>query len=347
MNAPTVHKHFDNRSLLATLEPLNAWLHDPGVFELRINRFEQVVCATTKGRVFHDAPVITKAYLERLTKTLLNANGLPWRPVNDMLLPDGSRGIICWPPAVLEGTVLMAIRKHLAVDKDLDELKEEERFRRLKMRTYADSMTLTPFEEEMIALCDSGDAVEFLKRAVPAKLTIAVAGATNSGKSTFTRTLLKYVPHTERVLVLEDKHEVGSKDLDEVGYLVYGDQEGRLSARQCLKTTMRLSPDRILLTELRDDAAWDFIMSARTGHPGPIFSTHSNTASETAGRIADLVKSSEIGRMLDYDMILRTIHATVDVVVYMEKWDIVELLYDPLFKKRNAGKQESESRKNE
>ena len=40
--------------------------------------------------------------------------------------------------------------------------------------------------------------------------------------------------------------------------------------------------------------------------------------------------------MLDYDMILRTIHATVDVVIYMHDWNVVELLYDPLFKKQIA-----------
>ncbi len=40
--------------------------------------------------------------------------------------------------------------------------------------------------------------------------------------------------------------------------------------------------------------------------------------------------------MLDYDMILRTLHATLDVIIYMKDWDIVELLYDPLFKKRHA-----------
>jgi type IV secretion system protein VirB11 len=338
MNAPANIKYFDNRSLLSTLGPLNEYLSDPSVYELRVNRFGQLVCATTKGRILLDAPFLTRSYLEKLTNTLLNANGLPRRPVNDVLLPDGSRGVICWPPAVLEGTVLIAIRKHLAVDKSLEELDAEGRFKKLQIRTFADSLKLTPFDEEMVALRDSGDYVRFLQKAVVGKFNVAVAGATGSGKSTFTRTLLKYVPRHERVLILEDTHEVGSGDHDEIGYLVYGEQEGRLSARECLKTTMRLSPDRIFLTELRDDAAWDYIKSANTGHPGGIFSTHSNSAAETPSRIADLVKSSDVGRMLDYDMILRTIHATLDLIIYMKDWDVVELLYDPLFKKQNAAK---------
>ncbi|KMY86572.1 ATPase [Candidatus Paraburkholderia calva] len=221
MNALANLKYFDNRSLLSTLAPLNEYLNDPNVFELRVNRFGQLVCATTKGRVLVDEPFVTRTYLEKLTNTLLSANGLPRQPVNDVMLPDGSRGVICWPRAVLEGTVLIAIRKHLAVDKSLEELDAEGRFKKLLIRTYADSHKLTPFEEEMVALRDRGDYVAFLKRAVTGKLNIAVAGATGSGKSTFTCTLLKYVPRTERVMILEDTHEVGSDDHDEIGYLVY------------------------------------------------------------------------------------------------------------------------------
>jgi type IV secretion system protein VirB11 len=56
------------------------------------------------------------------------------------------------------------------------------------------------------------------------------------------------------VLLMEDTHEIDDNRLDEVGYLMYGEGDGRMSARECLKLCMRLSPDRIFLTELRDDA---------------------------------------------------------------------------------------------
>ena len=107
-----------------------------------------------------------------------------------------------------------------------------------------------------------------------------------------------------------------------------------MSARECLKLCMRLSPDRIFLTELRDDAAWDYLAGANTGHPGGIFSTHADSAASTPARIATLVKASEIGRALDYDVIMKTINTTLDVVVYMEKREVLEILYDPMFKKQ-------------
>ncbi|WWL46371.1 hypothetical protein V5O39_32410 (plasmid) [Pseudomonas parakoreensis] len=47
-----------------------------------------------------------------------------------------------------------------------------------------------------------------------------------------------------------------------------------------------------------------------------------------------MVKASEIGRALDYDVIMKTINTTLDVVVYMEKREVLEILYDPMFKKQ-------------
>ncbi|SAL77131.1 type II secretion system protein E [Caballeronia telluris] len=97
---------------------------------------------------------------------------------------------------------------------------------------------------------------------------------------------------------------------------------------------MRLSPDRIFLTELRDDAASDYLTGANTGHLGGIFSTHANNAAMTFARNATLVKASEIGRTMDYDVILKTVITTVDVVIYMPDREVNEIYYDPAYQRR-------------
>jgi len=321
-------------SVNRTLEPLNKYLDDPTVFELRINKFGQVVKVTTQGRILVDDPAISRNYLERLTSVLISFNKLPRAPVNDLMLPDGSRVIICWPPAVLQGTVLISIRKHLEVNKSVDELDAEGRFKNISVRSHADALKLEPFEQNLLDLMAANNWPEFFRQAVLTKRNICVAGGTGSGKSTFHRSLLELVPSNQRVIMLEDVHEVSSNNLDEIGYMMYGDKEGRISAAACLKACMRLSPDRIFLTELRDDAAWNYLNSANTGHPGSIFSTHADSVLETPGRIADLVKASPVGIGLDYDMIVRTIHRTIDVIIHMEKWEVKQVYYDPLFKKR-------------
>lgn len=145
-----------------TLEPLQRYLSDPDVWELRINKYQQVVCETSKGRIFHDDEKITAEYISRLTDTLCGYNGLPKESVNNVLLPDGSRGIICLPPAVLEGTVAIAFRKHLPVDKSLEQLRDEGRFTGWKRKVQGE-VALQPFEQELLELLDKDDLVSFLK----------------------------------------------------------------------------------------------------------------------------------------------------------------------------------------
>lgn len=88
------------------------------------------------------------------------------------------------------------------------------------------------------------------------------------------------------------------------------------------------------LTELRDDAAWDYLTGANTGHPGGIFSTHADNAATTFARIATLVKASDVGRTVDHDVILKTVITTVDVVIYMADREVKEIYYDPLYRRR-------------
>lgn len=327
---------FDQRQIeltRANMAALQGYLDAEDVFEIRINRFGEVVCDTVKGRRIEQDENITEDFLNGVCDHLLHLNGLPRNAINYLVLPDGARGTFVWPPACLEGTALVTIRKHMKIEKTVRDLEKEGRFTNMQRRTFKEAMTLRPWEQELIQLLDEGKTADFLEKAVPRKLNIAVAGATGSGKTVLTRSLLRLVPATERVILLEDTHEVTNHHLHEVGYLMYGSDGGRVSASECLKACMRLTPDRIFLTELRDDAAWEYLSSANTGHPGGIFSTHADSAFETYGRIADLVKASKVGVGLDYDMILRRVMTSVDCVIYMENRQIVEILYDPQAKK--------------
>ncbi|WWL46369.1 hypothetical protein V5O39_32400 (plasmid) [Pseudomonas parakoreensis] len=76
----------------ANFAPLRQYLDDPEVFEIRVNKFGQVVCDTPKGRVLHADPRITYDYLWALNDHLLSLNGLGRTPISYVKLPDGSRG---------------------------------------------------------------------------------------------------------------------------------------------------------------------------------------------------------------------------------------------------------------
>lgn len=333
MNKSTVK--LQNRTLLATLFPLQKYLDRPEVFELRVNKFGEVVLDTTAGREFVNDPAISQDYiLNRLIPTLCHANSVKPKAVNDFNLPDGSRAIICQPPAVLEGTCALAFRKHLNVVKTLAELQGEGRFKNTRICDFAGSLELEPFEKELVELHRQGDWINFLSKAVKTHRNIAVAGGTGSGKTTFTKSLLLELPINERTILMQDIAEVVPNHLKEVVLLQYGEGGDKPTATQCLKACMRLTPKRIFMTELRDEAAWDLLASANTAHPGTIFSTHADDAASTPARVADLVKDSKVGGHLDYGMILKRVMTTLDVIVHMKDWNITQVLYDPLHKKK-------------
>lgn len=154
------------------------------------------------------------------------------------------------------------------------------------------------------------------------------------GKRYSPRALLKSLHKDERVIILEDVHEVTVDHVVEAVYMMYGDagKIGRVSATDALRACMRLTPGRIIMTELRDDAAWDYLKALNTGHPGGVMSTHANSARDAFNRIGLLIKATPIGRMLDMSDIMRMLYSTIDVVVHMEKRKIKEIYFDPEYK---------------
>jgi len=315
------------------LGPLQRYFSDPTVFEIRINRFGEVVCDKFDGRHFYQDAAISDTFIQRLTQALLSYNGLQRQAINNLLLPDGSRGIICLPPAVHQGTTAVAFRKNISLNKPLSTLDQEGIFSQCRAIGNHDS-DLQPSDRHLLDLFSQQAYQDFLEYAVKHKKTIVVAGETGSGKTVLTRALLECVVPTERVILIEDVHEVSAEHLQEVVYMRYSTESHTqlVTPTDCLKACMRLTPDRIFMTELRDQAAWDYIQMLNTGHPGGLTSTHANSARDTFQRIGLLIKATEIGKMLEYQDIMRLLYSTLDIVVYMEKRKIKEIYFDPQYK---------------
>jgi type IV secretion system protein VirB11 len=120
--------------------------------------------------------------------------------------------------------------------------------------------------------------------------------------------------------------------------MLYGYGAERVSASECLESCMRQSPDRIFLSELRGDEAWEYLTSLNTGHPGSITTTHANTALQTFERVATLIKKSEVGRKLNMETIMQVLYYTINVVLFLSKFKLIEVFYDPIFAKSKISK---------
>ena len=80
---------------------------------------------------------------------------------------------------------------------------------------------------------------------------------------------------------------------------------------------MRLSPDRILLAELRGDEAFFFIRNCASGHPGSITSCHAGSVDQAWDQLALMVKASPEGLGIEYSVIKHLLKQTIDVMIHI------------------------------
>ncbi|SAI73163.1 type IV secretion system protein VirB11 [Bordetella ansorpii] len=331
----------DGRALAVRqlLRPIQSWLDDRDVTEIAIPRPGVLFVRGRSGWQQHVAAILTYDYLAALADAITVYNGLAPAPILSMTLPNGERGQVAQPPAVIDGTLSLNIRKHGLVVKSLAVLEAEgafENWRDVSPIPSADAAPLSEREAELLALKHECRMVDFLTRAVQLRCNIVIAGRTGSGKTTFARSLMELVPVDERLITIEDVHELFLPNHPNRVHMLYGPDAGRVSATDCLAACMRSSPDRVFLAELRGAEAWEYLSALNTGHPGGITTTHANDARGTFDRIAWLVKQSPAGQQMALPAIREYLHRTLDLVIYMADRRVVELHYDSMAATRLA-----------
>jgi len=138
------------------------------------------------------------------------------------------------------------------------------------------------------------DGVETIKTLISLRANIMVAGPTGSGKTTLCNAVLSEISTqfpSERLLVLEDTREL---------HLVHENQL-RLqttvehSMRALVKYSLRSTPKRIVIGEVRDEAARDLLDAWITGHPGGCGTVHGEDATRALDRLAALAQEATPG----------------------------------------------------
>jgi len=332
-------------ALLQLLRPLEPYLARTEVTELAVNRPGEIWLRSSAGWTRHELPELSAAYLDALTTGMAVYNGLALRSLASVVLPAGQRGQIVRNPACVGGMAPLTIRKHLPAVRTLSELEREGVFAGARDVSFnrptpeetsreaarRDGGRLDDVEVELLTLKRDGTLAVFLRKAVQYRRNIVIAGKTGSGKTTLARSLVDEVPASERIVTIEDVHELALPNHPNRVHLMFGEGPGRVTAEACLAACMRLSPDRIFLAELRGSESWEYVQSLNTGHPGSVTTTHANGAVQAFERIASLVKNSEVGRGLEVSEIRRVLHATLDVVLFMAERKVIEVYFDPVY----------------
>jgi type IV secretion system protein VirB11 len=129
---------------------------------------------------------------------------------------------------------------------------------------------------------------EIIQKAVAAKKNILIVGSTGSGKTTLVNAVLhelRQVAPQDRVLLIEDTTELQCTVANHVALLAVG----RVTMLDCLRSCMRLKPDRIVVGEVRGAEAHTMLKAWNTGHPGGAATVHANDAVGGLRRLESLV----------------------------------------------------------
>ncbi len=132
-----------------------------------------------------------------------------------------------------------------------------------------------------------------LRAAVWSHESVLVCGPTNCGKTTLANALIHemaVVWPKERIVILEDTAELQCVAAD---HLALRTPAGGTLA-QLVKATLRASPDRIIVGEVRDEAALDLLDAWATGHPGGVATIHARSPEGALMRLDRLAQRARV-----------------------------------------------------
>ncbi|WP_373092157.1 CpaF family protein, partial [Zhongshania sp.] len=224
--------------------PLQALLDDPSINDILINGPRKIyieragVLSQANMRFLDDRHVL------RVIRRMISPLGRridESSPIVDGRLADGSRINAIVPPLALDGPCL-SIRK----------------FRK-------DPLTA---EELLAGGSITREVLDYMIRAVEQRRNVLISGATGSGKTTLLNILSQFIPHTERIVTIEDAAELQLRN----GHVVRletrpenNEGVGEISARELVKNALRMRPDRIIVGESRGGEVLDVLQAMNTG----------------------------------------------------------------------------------
>jgi type IV secretion system protein VirB11 len=322
---------------LRALRPL---LANSDVMELCINRPNEAFLETREGWRREPLPFADFEWCSRLAKLIANSTQQridATAPLLSASLPSGERVQIVMPPATTAGCVAIAIRRPADQVWSIEDLGRRGIFR----ATRQAGQRLDDTEEELLRLLSASRFEEFMRLAVRCRKNILVSGPTGSGKTTWTKALIREIPCDERLVTIEDAKElVLDRHPNHVRLYYSKDDQGvaRVTPKQLLECCLRMKPDRILLAELRAEEAFDYLRNVNSGHPGSITSVHATSAELAFEQLVLLVKQHPGGRELARGDIKSLLYLLIDVVIQfgVERHErfIKEIWFDPERKHR-------------
>lgn len=279
--------------------PLDPLLEDPDVWEIMVNGPGAIFTKRHSGvggyhnEVFHDDEHVTRV----LTKILDDASRShrkldPSEGLQDAQLDNGARLHIVHADVGRDGHLLVNIRKFSGVAR----------------RSLP----------ELIALgtLDHGTA-RFLTACVRSGLSLLIAGAPGSGKTTMLGCLAAELDPALRVVVAEEVFET-DVPLPNVAHMqtrpARADRK-EVDLRKLVAGFLRMAPDVAIVGEVRDREALPLMLTLSSGVQG--FTTiHAGSARQALSRLRFVCQLAEAGSELTVAALSALVSEAVDIVVH-------------------------------
>lgn len=287
------------RSLLG-YGPIESCLSDPLIWEVVINSPSEVFQKGLDGSLtrivppFYDDDHVSRVITRLLDRSIGSHRKLdPSEGVQDAQLSSGSRMHIVHQDIAKGGHLLVNIRKFLPATQ----------------RTITNSVRLGVL---------SGEAAHFLAECARQGATMIFAGAPGSGKTTLMTGVVNALAPSSRVVCAEEVFET-SLTLDNVAYMQTRPRRTdrrEITLRDLTSAFLRMSPDAVVIGEVRDKEVLPFLMALSSGVQG--FTTcHSRSARHALTRLRFLSQLS--GAAITEGPTTQLVSEAVDIVVYLER----------------------------
>lgn len=277
--------------------PITPLINDPTVTEIMVNgannifveRSGKIIHVNNKFRddnhVMHTIDKIISPLGRRVDES---------SPMVDARLPDGSRVNIVIPPLSVKGPII-TIRKFSEDPFKLDDL--------INFGTL------------------NTDMAKFLRASVRGRMNVIVAGGTGSGKTTLLNVISEFIPHTERIVTIEDAAELQLQQEHIVSLETRPpniEGKGAVEIRDLVINSLRMRPDRIVVGEVRGGEALDMLQAMNTGHDGSLTTVHANSPRDTLARLETMVMMS--GMDLPSAAIREQVSAAINLIVFCSRF---------------------------
>ncbi len=283
-------------SLLSALHPVRELLEDEGITEIEVNGASDIWVKGEGIRGHRKVEGIGWADLHDFTTACTRISDVIQRrihqdrPILNGRLPGGERVNIVIPPACEQGS--MTIRKF-----------------------PKDTMTMEKLLEYGTV---NEDIVTMLRSLVLARKSIIVGGGTGAGKTSTLNALSRLIPLHERVVTVEDARELQIQNPNWVALETvepYREGVAPVGIGELVRNCLRMTPDRIVVGEVRGEEAFWLLRALSSGHGGGFGTIHCNDAPAALRQLQLLAQMAPVGGLTSQG-VAELVGEAIDVVVF-------------------------------